>query len=45
MAVHVGENHDDVGTLDECSKRLASATVHVAGVALELVAACLRYRR
>jgi hypothetical protein len=45
MAVHVGENHDDVRAIDESSKRLASATVHVPGVAFELVATRLRHRR
>jgi predicted cobalt transporter CbtA len=37
MAVHVGENDDEIRAFDDRSERFAAATVHVAGVALELV--------
>jgi len=39
MAVHVREDDDHVRTFDDGGKRFASAAVHLAGVALELVPA------
>ena len=42
MAIHVGEDHDDVRPLDDRGERFPPTAVHVTGVELGLVPATLR---